>query len=65
MVRSRGEPVYGDPSLPASATITMTHRYGGVLSGYPLAVVCVMRNLLLGSVGRSLAMMVSPFVPVL
>lgn len=49
-MRRHDEPVFGDPSLPASATITMTHRYGRVLSGYPLALVCVMRNLLLGFV---------------
>jgi hypothetical protein len=36
----------GDPSQPAGATITVTHRYGRVLSGYPLAGVCVARNLL-------------------
>ena len=49
-MRRRNEPVYGDPSLPASATIVMTHRYGRVLSGHPLALACVMRNLLLGFV---------------
>jgi hypothetical protein len=48
MSRRPDGPVDGDdPSLPASATITTTHRYGRVLSGWPLAAVVATRNLVL------------------
>ena len=38
--------VYGDPSAPASATITMTHRLGRVLGGVPLALAVFGRRML-------------------
>jgi hypothetical protein len=46
VARGRDESVF-DPSLPANATIAMTHRFGRVLSGWPLTTVVAARNVVM------------------
>ena len=49
------ESVFGDPSLPASATITSTYRFGRVLNGLPLALAVAGRRFLLGGLDDTVA----------
>jgi hypothetical protein len=49
VARRHDEPVYGDSSLPASATVVMTWRLGRFLNGFPLHLAVAGRELLLGA----------------
>jgi len=42
--RQRDESVFCDPSLPASATIVLTHRVGRILKGFPLTIAVSARH---------------------